>query len=693
MIKKSSNANGERSRLRRNHGIGRMNTEPEHLETDGSTAMQSKLEVLNTDSTDSMSATEKNAAPVTGLNCRVLDFQTHSPENAPNDKADETIVPEEQNLPEILDIPEETECSVDKVTILPVKIPVYGVLELTEESLDFAKKIGRKSLRKGKSDLKKCIIVKYSNGFGILKYKGDTPILDWTMQRIDILKKVKAKNGRTFLDILVMDDLSTKQIRVPSSIFLEKNLSKLMQYNVALNENYSFSMSVYFQKLIETIPMEDASQKLGIITGDSPADLKFNAYAIPDGFEWNTEYSDFSEYLEDFNELIKPSPALQYLVATSMSSVILTTLKAKYNIDLHSYCMNIIGASSTGKTISSRFCAALWTNPLSDKIFSAMLATSNAALKHLDGRYGVPTFLDEASILGGVSPTEYGYSVYEEREKKRLNSDCSEKESGTWSTIVIMSSEQHFHCNSKIQNGGMAVRIHSIENLEFTTDKDHADALEEFIRNNYGVIGHEFTNALFDKKKYSNLDELYEEAKESMREYVADSMNGFTERLLQTYAVTYLTATLLKKLGLAIQPSAVAKIMAEHNKMVGSEQNLALNAQRAIISYVMRNPMKSGIRKVTNATGDRIFKIIIEESLTKEILEHAGFTDLKVTLKEMAKSEMLIRQQKGRLKSKLSIDGNIGYCYQFDMTDFIKDAEICQVSSNTSDDMDEYVID
>ena len=154
-----------------------------------------------------------------------------------------------------------------------------------------------------------------------------------------------------------------------------------------------------------------------------------------------------------------------------------------------------------------------------------------------------------------------------------------------------------------------------------------------------------------------------------MHGYVKNNMSDLTPRLVNIYAITYMTAVLLEEMGLVINPDSVAEIMAEHNAMVANEQNLALNAYRAIISYIVRNPLKSGIRKFETNEG-ALIKVAIEESLTQEILSKAGFTDLKVTIKEMDKAGYLIRQQNGRLKSKLTIDGNLGYVYQFDMAEF-----------------------
>ncbi len=566
---------------------------------------------------------------------------------------------------------DDLETAYDGIRIFPVTIRAYSEKLLqSNEQKELAKSISRPSLIKTKSGMVSCAILKTNNSYAILRKgtKKEDVEIAWVMTRADITNKVKAADGKIYIDVNIKDDLSEKSVRIPYPDFFEGRINNLAKYGLSLHTEFAFTMSVYFQKLIEEMPTEDASQKLGLFMNNQTGQYEFNAYNIADGFEKETYCEDWDEYCDALNGLIEVSPAMQYLISVTMSAPVLTLLQKKYHLDLHSYVVNIVGASSTGKTITQRLCASMWTNPASDKIFSAMLSTSNAALKRLDGRFGIPTIIDEATIVGGVSPTEYAYSVYEEREKRRLNSDCSEKASGTWSTIAIMSSEQHFHSNSKVQNSGMAVRVHSLENLAFTQSKEHADKVSNFIKDNYGISGYEFINMLFDEHK-DDLDELYEEARVTMHGYVKNNMSDLTPRLVNIYAITYMTAVLLEEMGLVINPDAVAEIMAEHNAMVANEQNLALNAYRAIISYIVRNPLKSGIRKFETNEG-ALIKVAIEESLTQEILSKAGFTDLKVTIKEMDKAGYLIRQQNGRLKSKLTIDGNLGYAYQFDMTEF-----------------------
>ncbi len=50
----------------------------------------------------------------------------------------------------------------------------------------------------------------------------------------------------------------------------------------------------------------------------------------------------------------------------------------------------------------------------------------------------------------------------------------------------------------------------------------------------------------------------------------------------------------------------------------------------------------------------------------------------KVVIKELDKAEFLIRQVKAGLKSKLTINGNLCWCYQIDMSSIADGAEIIE---------------
>lgn len=583
--------------------------------------------------------------------------------------------------------------SENGVKALPYPIDFMETYEMSYEQSSIAAQIGIRSIDKNGISV---LVVKASNAYTIYHEDSDREkiLLIWAMDGIELVKKVKSKGGLVYIDILITDDYGRKKIRVPMSMFDEKNIKNLQKYGVKVSPMYYFEMSIYFQKIADKMPMEDADQVIGVLRDtSSPLGFKFNGYTAEDAFVVKNDFASYKDYITAFNKLLAPSKPLQYLLSATMAAPILTLLQQKYNYDIHSYCINIVGASSTGKTICSRVCASAWTNPTDSKIFRPMHATTNAALKRLSGRYGIPTFLDEATAATSIKPDEYAYAIYNSCDKNRLNSNSAEKESGTWSTIVCMSSETHFHSNRKNQNGGLAVRVHSIEDLEWTVSKEHAEKLNQFISNNYGVLGKKFTEFLFSEQFIDSIEEVYSYSKKKMADLCNAESHCFTDRLCQTYALTYMAGLLLRKIGAAIDVEAVADIMVNHHNMVGEEQSLAKNAFHAIVSYVTLNGYRStGIREYKDQSG-RVNKVAVEVQTMNKILSDAGFADTKVTMKQLAKAGYLIRQVEKGLKSKLTIGNTICWCYQIDLSSMMPEKPSLKELIDNNDEDEDYELD
>lgn len=550
-------------------------------------------------------------------------------------------------------------------TVDDFDVEMYSSVEVDEDLFDQLIKSAVDS--KGVDGKGKDIIVPVIKAKSSYAMNTNGRVFKWLCSGFTILKKVKDTNGQVYVDIQVSDDLSTSNIRVSIDTFSKLNLKELNKYNIHVNSGDELTASIYFQKVLDKMPMESAQQQLGFRYNEGKLQFIGYKYGL---LTTNNTYDTDKEYIKNLNNLISDSVPIQYLISASMSATLMSVLKMKYNINLHSYIINVVGDSSTGKTITSRLCASMWSNPSSDTVFTAMLSTNNAMYKKISGRFGVPMFLDEATVTGNVKTDEFGYTIYEEMEKRRLNPNCTEKTSGTWNTVIVMSSEEHFHSNNKSQNGGLVVRIHNAENLTFTNSRKHADEINEFISCNYGVVGKIFVKYLF---KIDILKKAYETAKFEMRDLTENSHNAYTDRLVDTYALTYLTAKILCKLGLEIDCDGVADIMAEQNQVISTEYNIAENALNAIAAYVAGHDNNTGIecRCVSNNEEAAITSVAITESLTARILADAGFKDLKTTIKALDEAGYLIRQGKNNgLKSKLHINRVPTVCYQFR---FVKD--------------------
>lgn len=514
----------------------------------------------------------------------------------------------------------------------------------------------------GKRD--KFYVIKTKTAFAV---KNNSSSFTWICSGFDILQKVKSSNGEVRVDIQTTDALGSTNSRVPVEYFTRANLKELSRYGVMVNPGYELIVSMYLTKVINGMDMKSAQQKLGFSLSKDM--MQFSAYA--DGtFTTSNTFGTDEAYIAALNDLIRDSVPIQYLLSASMSAAVMTVLNLENHMKLNSYTINVVGKSSTGKTIASRLCASAWSDPNSDKVFKPMHSTSNALYKRLDGRFGVPMFFDEGKVGCNINADEFIISIASEREKDRLNPDSSEKYTCTWNTVIVMTSEEHFHDNGKSQNGGPVVRIHNAENLPYTKSREHADEIEEFISHNYGVLGRIFTDWLI--KYRAKLKINYEKMKEQMRAVTSNSRNYYTERLIKSYGLTFLTAKILCKLGLDIDCIGVAEIMQEQNEAISAEYNMAENALNTIRDYVIGHLYSDEMIVYCSSKNDNeVTSVVIPEGLTKSILDKAGF-DTKVAVREIDKAGYLRRQGNGKrngLKSDFRINHVRRTCYQFRFCD------------------------
>jgi hypothetical protein len=152
-----------------------------------------------------------------------------------------------------------------------------------------------------------------------------------------------------------------------------------------------------------------------------------------------------------------------------------------------------------------------------------------------------------------------------------------------------------------------------------------------------------------------------------MRDLTQSSHNAYTDRLCDSYALTYLTSKILCKLNLELDTEGIANIMVEQNKVVSAEHNIAENAIQAIQDYVAGHDNNTEINRYCVKNDDSVIaSVAITESLTAKILADAGFKDMKTTIKELDKAGYLVRQGKNNgLKSKLHINKVNTVCYKF----------------------------
>ncbi len=531
-------------------------------------------------------------------------------------------------------------------------ISVYGQYLLSDEEFE--------EITENADDIQ---VIRCKNCYAILaQNESKANTLNWVMGAFEILRKVVDSSSCTYVDVLFRD----KEVRLPCNSFLPNKLDSLAKYDIFCDDDDEAHkiLSRYFLKKISAMKIENADVVVGFIK------LADNSYYFSgynnddkDKLMVQNSYESKKEYVTELNKLIKDSVPLQFVISISISSMVLAYLSIFHNIPVKSFIINLIGKSSTGKTTAQELAASMYSSIDDKKIYSPFFGTENAVLRSLEG-IGVCKIFDESTCVSSFNRETFIYSVSNEQEKKRMNSNGSMRSSGKWKTIPIISSEEAFMESSSNRHQGLAIRLHKYHNLAYTLNKNHAEKIHKMACENYGIVAKSISEYLMSDIG-DEVFEYYNLCKDYMREIIGKDTCSLSERLINQYAVIILSAELMQQMGIETDSEKIAELMLEHHKTILKTTDLARNAYECLMGYVSRNPYNTGIKQIEDKK-----EVAIVESLFIEILHKNGFRDTKTVVDELDSLHYTKRREKNRKKVKLSINGNSCFCYLLDTSKF-----------------------
>ncbi|MCD7812089.1 MAG: hypothetical protein LUG91_09635, partial [Ruminococcus sp.] len=143
------------------------------------------------------------------------------------------------------------------------------------------------------------------------------------------------------------------------------------------------------------------------------------------------------------------------------------------------------------------------------KVYIPFFSTIHAIIKNIANKFGVPQIFDEATVSSNINMESLLYTITLEHDKGRCNSNATLKNSDTWKTIVITSSENPLLSETRMHNKGLDARLLSFS-LKFTNDRVHSDQIHEFCGKNYGILGKALSEYLLGVDS-ENIVKIYEE--------------------------------------------------------------------------------------------------------------------------------------------------------------------------------------
>lgn len=503
-------------------------------------------------------------------------------------------------------------------------------------------------------------LVHTSAGMVDIEIGTSEPFARWIADSFTVRAVVVDAKNRHYAEI----EKDEKCVRIPfENLLPEKICSTLFSNGIAVcrTNNAHKALSLHLQHLFHNFAVQDASQTLG---------WKYKNQVLT----WNaskTLLQHLSEpsleaYLSKLNALIQDVAALQFVLCTAATSTVLAYLHNTEKIPVASFGLSLVGTSSTGKTTALQLAASLYSSPDDETVFSGFYGTQNALLYLLGRHHGVPICYDESTIQNDINKSAFIYTFAEGKDKLRLNQDSTLKERNSWFCTCLFSAEEYLVDLTRNENLGLAARILTMEHCTYTKDSMHADQIKVFSSKNFGIVGTLLADNLL-KAKSTEVHQMFQLHKNALVERFEKSKCKLTERLVNNYALILTTADILNAIGLQMDTEALCHICEELHKQTAVTATPGKNLVTNIFNYICCEYRHlKGIKWTTDKTGIPL-KMDMVETTFSAIVAKCGIPEPKIAVNALLEEGFIIRPEKGRKKTKLSIDGVPCYGYRFDL--------------------------
>ncbi len=345
------------------------------------------------------------------------------------------------------------------------------------------------------------------NSLSIIEYYNKHFHKIWLSHKIEILKILKDEDSndkyielKAFTNfgeevfIISMSKLNKKEFPTLQQkwTFNEKHIDLIIEYILIKCQHITTHI------LYKTVGWFEYNNELLFRTNRIITDDKkiFNLYQYRGNFQLQGKIYDdnFELYLKDLNRLLTTGGTM-FAVVVGLSSALVSLLK--HFIKIENIFIHLFGDSSSGKSTFLKLAVSMWGSPDSPPLVSEWNSTVNAIYATLSGNLGIALGIDEASCTNSDFSTLI-YNISHGRDKAKCNKDSSLREERTWNTTIISTAEESLLDKTK-RNSGIKARCIEFCDLDITRDSNHADSINDFILQNFGVMGIRFVELLYKK--------------------------------------------------------------------------------------------------------------------------------------------------------------------------------------------------
>ncbi len=427
---------------------------------------------------------------------------------------------------------------------------------------------------------------------GIYRYRenGTADKISEYIDLVNITYDIDLEKYSATLEFSTGKDIKTITVN-RSQYTRSRNLLDLIDFGIDVNEQNCLYISQALINKQKSMGITLVHHKLGYGSYEGKVIYKlWNAIGVKSVYNGKLmiePMGDWDTYNQMMGSVVFPYIQLQFIIAASLSAVLLKRLKS--HLDIESPIIHLMGDSSSGKSTATKLAVSVFACPdlQEETLMSTYNSTPNALIKMLEGLEGLPFALDELSTHDEGNLTNLIYKLCGGKQKARLTSDSVMKEREGWTAVIFSNGEKSILDNS-IKNTGIQVRTFEISIPKWTVDAEHAEGICRVIRENYGWLAPRFVQAV-SKRSEDKLRKSVDLQRNKLVELLkANGMDDeFAQRRAKFYSlIMYSTLICKRALDLPFNLEELRQFIVEQEKAASKTRDISQEFIRTLRDYV-----------------------------------------------------------------------------------------------------------
>ncbi|UIK39487.1 DUF927 domain-containing protein [Staphylococcus epidermidis] len=462
-----------------------------------------------------------------------------------------------------------------------------------------------------------------------------------------------------------------------ADILTPMKLPSLMGYGFTINTRYIHELGYALQLMRESLPMATLYSGSGVIDTKGGLVINTNYIECHPSIPQNTQIlcdgkydlepkGSYQKWLLMYDSEVKGHLMLEMAVTMGVSALVTSYLNKIDLIEFGGTIYSLTGQSSAGKTTAAMLAISVGAPT---KGTNTLLRSWNTTRNGLEGfineNYGILVAFDELSTATFPDTTGLLYSIAEGQGRQRANINGEAKETKTWSTSLISTSEYSIFSNSA-KNDGLYVRTIELNDV-FTHSADNADNIKLGVRQNYGHVLPLIGSFLLNHE--NTVRTFFEEEQQWFKHALSNEKEKTGQRMFNRYAVFVTSARILSSVTnrTVLLDEMREYLLNYHNETI-AERSLAEKSIEVIVQFVAqyRNKFSDDDRlsNMLESYGlielrDDHIQVKIIASVFKKMLEEHQFQDVNNVI-DALRDKGYMQSDRNRKTTKRSVKDTKG---------------------------------